>query len=65
MNLKLAQRSESRMRVALCGPSGSGKTYSALELAFGLTRNNYIAIVDTESGSASLYSHLWILAFQR
>ena len=58
MNLKLAQRSESRMRVALCGPSGSGKTYSALELAFGLTRNNYIAIVDTESGSASLYSHL-------
>jgi hypothetical protein len=29
-----------------------------MELAFGLTRNNYIAIVDTESGSASLYSHL-------
>ena len=54
MNLKLAQRSESRMRVALCGPSGSGKTYSALELAFGLTRNNYIAIVDTESGSVWL-----------
>ena len=58
MKLKLAQRSESRMRIALCGPSGSGKTYSALELAFGLTRNKNIAVVDTESGSASLYSHL-------
>ena len=58
MKLKLAQRSESRMRIALCGPSGSGKTYSALEHAFGLTRNKNIAVVDTESGSASLYSHL-------
>ena len=46
------------MRIALQGASGSGKTYSALRLAFGLTRNDNIAIVDTENGSAHLYSSL-------
>ena len=58
MILKPAKRSASRVRVALYGASGSGKTYSALELAKGLTVNNNIAVVDTEAGSAHLYSHL-------
>ncbi len=58
MKLEKASKSKSYMRVALQGASGSGKTYSALRLAFGLTREHNIAIVDTENGSAHLYSSL-------
>jgi hypothetical protein len=58
MILKPAQRADSRVRVALYGASGSGKTYSAIKLAKGLSINDTIAIIDTESGSANLYSHL-------
>ena len=58
MKLERASKSKSYMRIALQGASGSGKTYSALRLAFGLTRNDNIAIVDTENGSAHLYSSL-------
>ena len=58
MKLEKASKSKSYMRVALQGASGSGKTYSALRLAFGLTQSNNIAIVDTENGSAHLYSSI-------
>lgn len=51
-----AQRKRSKLRLALSGPSGSGKTYSALLLAKGL--GGKIAVVDTENGSASLYTNL-------
>lgn len=40
------------------GPSGSGKTTSALKLAHGMADWPKIAIIDTENGSADLYSHL-------
>ena len=53
---KKAQRSLSRLRLAISGPSGSGKTYSALLLAKGL--GGKIAVIDTERGSASLYADL-------
>lgn len=53
---KKAERKRSKLRLALCGPSGSGKTYSALQLAFGM--GGKVALIDTENGSASLYSHL-------
>lgn len=47
------------MRVGLFGPSGSGKTYSALRLAKGLTGDlSKVVVIDTENGSADLYSHL-------
>ena len=58
MKLEQATRSNSSMRLAIHGPSGSGKTYSALQLAKGLTKNNQIAVIDTEAGSAALYSNL-------
>jgi hypothetical protein len=58
MELRPAQRSNVKMRVALHGPSGSGKTYSALQLAFGMSQTQSIAVIDTENGSAELYSHL-------
>lgn len=54
---KQAQKQNSYLKIALTGPSGSGKTYSALRLAKGLTDNGNIAVIDTENGSASLYSN--------
>ncbi|WP_246139153.1 AAA family ATPase [Gelidibacter salicanalis] len=59
MQLQQAQRQQVKLRIGLSGPSGFGKTYSALLLAKGIT-NDYtkIAVIDTENGSASLYSHL-------
>lgn len=45
--------------MALQGASGSGKTMSALLLAYGLCNDwNKILVIDTENGSADLYSNL-------
>jgi len=49
-----AERKKSRLRLGLTGPSGSGKTYGALQIASGI--GGKIAVIDTEKGSASLYS---------
>jgi hypothetical protein len=46
-----------RARVAIDGPSGSGKTYTALEWARILGKR--VAVIDTERGSASLYSDIF------
>ena len=54
MQFKKAKRSLSKLRLAIQGPSGSGKTFGALLLAKGL--GGSIAVIDTERGSASLYS---------
>lgn len=51
-----AQRSLSKLRLAIQGPSGSGKTFGALLLAKGI--GGKIALIDTERGSASLYSDI-------
>ena len=51
---KRAQRKQAKLRLLLAGPAGSGKTMSALLLAKGL--GGRIAVIDTERGSASLYS---------
>lgn len=53
---KKAERKQAKLRLALAGPSGSGKTYSALLLAKGL--GGRIAVIDTEHGSASLYTDI-------
>jgi len=59
MKLQIAQRHQVKLRIGLSGASGFGKTMSSILLAYGIT-NDYskIAIIDTENGSASLYSHL-------
>jgi hypothetical protein len=49
-----ATKSQRKARIAMCGVSGSGKTYSALAVADGL--GDRVAVIDTENGSASLYS---------
>lgn len=56
MQFQKAERKKSKLRLALTGPSGSGKTYGALLVAKGL--GGKIAVIDTEKGSAALYSHL-------
>jgi CO dehydrogenase nickel-insertion accessory protein CooC1 len=49
MELKVAHRQKTAMKLALQGASGSGKTYSALLLAFGLVGNwNKIMVIDCE-----------------
>lgn len=54
MQFTKAVRKQAKLRLALTGPSGSGKTWGALEIAKGL--GGRVAVIDTEKGSASLYS---------
>lgn len=56
LQFKKASRKQSKLRLLLSGLSGSGKTYSSLLIASGLGEK--IAFIDTERGSASLYSDL-------
>lgn len=59
MELKKASRKKVKLRLGLSGASGFGKTYSALLLAYGMTNDwSKIAVIDTENGSAELYSNL-------
>jgi hypothetical protein len=54
---KKAERKAAFLRAAFCGTSGSGKTMSSILLARGLAGDEgKIALIDTERGSASLYS---------
>lgn len=59
MELRKATRKTVKLRLGLSGASGFGKTYSGLLLAFGMTNDwSKIAVIDTENGSAELYSNL-------
>jgi DNA polymerase III delta prime subunit len=49
-----ATKAKAKARLLLSGASGSGKTTAALELATAL--GGKVALIDTEAGSASLYS---------
>jgi len=50
-----AERKKVYLKIALQGPPGSGKTEGALLIAKGFGAQK-IALIDTENGSASLYS---------
>lgn len=56
MEFTKAVRKKAKLRLALTGPSGSGKTYGALMIAKGI--GGRIAVIDSEHGSASLYTNL-------
>lgn len=59
MELKKAARKQVKLRLNISAPSGAGKTYSALRMAKGICGDwSKIAVIDTENGSASLYSNL-------
>jgi len=51
-----AERKKSRLRLGITGASGSGKTYGSLLIAKGI--GGKVAVLDTEKGSASLYSNV-------
>ncbi len=54
-----AQRKQAKLKIGLSAPSGAGKTYSALLMAYGMCGDwEKVAVIDTENGSAELYSHL-------
>lgn len=56
---KPAVRSKLKARMAIDGPTGSGKTYTALTAATAFANGGKIAVIDTERGSASLYSDIF------
>lgn len=56
ISFQKAERKKSKLRLALFGAAGSGKTLSSILLASGLKDNCKIAVVDTENGSAEIYS---------
>lgn len=59
MALRKAQRKAAKIKLGLSSPSGGGKTYSALLIAKGIAGDwDKVAVIDTENGSADLYSHL-------
>jgi len=59
MELRNSERKSAKIRLSLQGPSGSGKSMSSLLLAYGLVNDwKKIAVIDTENGSADLYSEL-------
>lgn len=60
IQIRKAARPKAKLRVGMSGPSGSGKTYSALLISKGIVegRMNKVAIIDTENGSADLYSDM-------
>ena len=59
LQLKKAQKKKVKLKVGFSGASGFGKTYSALLMAYGMCGDwSKIAVIDSENGSASLYSNL-------
>jgi hypothetical protein len=54
MGFQKATKAAAKLRLGLIGPAGSGKTMTALRIAAGL--GGRVAVIDTERGSASLYS---------
>lgn len=59
MQIKKAERRKIKLKMAIEGPSGSGKTYSSLLIARGLAPGGRVLVIDSENGSASLYSHMY------
>ena len=54
-----AERKQVKLKIGFSGSSGSGKSYSSLVTAFGICGDwSKIAVIDTENGSAELYSDL-------
>lgn len=59
IEIRKAQRKQSKLRIGLSSPSGAGKTYSSLLLAKGLVGDwSKIGLIDSENGRADLYSDL-------
>jgi hypothetical protein len=59
IQLRKAERKQSKIRLALQGGSGSGKSYGSILIAKGLAGTlDKVAVIDSEHHSADLYAHL-------
>ena len=59
MQLKKSKKQHVKLRLGISGASGFGKSYSALLMAYGITKDwNKVAVIDSKNSSASLYSDL-------
>lgn len=59
MAFRKAERKQVKLKIGISAPSGAGKTYSALLIAHGICGDwDKVAVLDTENGSAELYSNL-------
>ena len=68
--LRKAQRKQAYLKLGMSAPSGGGKTIGALIIAYGMLKEKYpnipdseiwekVAVLDTENGSGELYvNHL-------
>ena len=58
VEVTVATREKSKLRIALAGVSGGGKTLGALLLASGLTGGDYskICLIDTEHRRGCIYA---------
>lgn len=56
---KKATANNSKLRLAIGGVPGGGKTYTGLQIARELLPDGKIAVIDTESGSASKFAKLF------
>ena len=60
IEIKRAQKSRRKLRMAIVAPSGAGKTFTALAIAHGLVQDpSKVLVIDTEHGSASLYAEAY------
>lgn len=57
ITIRKAERTKSKLRLAIAGPSGSGKTMGSLKLAKGV--GGKVCMIDTERGSGDLYADLY------
>ncbi len=57
IQIRKAERTKAKLRLAIAGPSGSGKTMGSLKLAKGL--GGRVCLIDTERGSGDLYANLY------
>ncbi|HOB90125.1 MAG TPA: ATP-binding protein [Candidatus Colwellbacteria bacterium] len=55
--IRKAERTKSKLRLAIAGPAGSGKTMGSLRVAKGM--GGRVCLIDTERGSGDLYADLF------
>jgi signal recognition particle GTPase len=59
LNIRPAERGESKAIIGIAGVSGSGKTYTALKIARGMvSKASEIGFLDTENKRGSLYADI-------
>lgn len=59
IQVRKAEKKQTKLKIGFAGPPGSGKTYTMLELARHIAPLDKVLILDTEHGSAEKYSDLF------